>query len=153
MSVIQIIIISAAIILCTLIIGFLFPLFDSIKEKLNDRNINTNDCEIFYEAIRLRRAWKSISQRWLICDYMFKIIPFECTSIILYLETFAPDGKETALAVFGFSIISMIIIILPFAVRPYEQMKAYRKAYLVINSLIYLFIQHGIVLTKKVKKR
>ncbi len=65
MSVIQIIIISAAIILCTLIIGFLFPLFDSIKEKLNDRNINTNDCEIFYEAIRLRRAWKSISQRWL----------------------------------------------------------------------------------------
>lgn len=71
---------------------------------------------------------------------MFKIIPFECTSIILYLETFAPDGKEKSLAVFGFSIISMILIILPFAVRPYSQMKAYRKAYLKIDSLVYLFI-------------
>lgn len=38
---------SVAILLGTLVIGFLFPLVDSFIGKLNDRHIDTKECEIY----------------------------------------------------------------------------------------------------------
>ena len=128
--------ICVAIFLGTVVIGYLFVCIDYFAGIINSKKIKTGDVKIFEEAIRVRRVWKSIMVKWLVADYLLKILPFECSAIILYLDIMGKDGTDKTLAIFFFSIISMILIIVSFAVRSHNQMIAYRKAYLGIDYVV-----------------
>ena len=79
------------------------------------------------------RTWFNMSAFWLAVEYLGVILPFECSAIIVYLEIYANSSE----GVFTFSVISMLLIIITYAIRPHFHAIAYRKAYVTLNKAIY----------------
>lgn len=124
----------------TLLICGIIYFFEARKGIKGDKLINKKNSDIFILSIQKRRSWQLYAQFWQMTDYLLKILPFECTAIVLYFETYAPNTRVKSVSIFAFSIISILLIIISFALKPHEQMRVFRKAYFTIDKLVNLAI-------------
>ena len=95
---------------------------------------------IYIRACHKCDTWFNASITWLIVDYLGAILPFELSAIILYLETFLENNDTKQKAIIAFSILSMVLIIMNFAIRPHEHMQSNRKAFINMDYAINMYV-------------
>ena len=109
-------------------IGFGIWIYVVFRSKKNTPDKDTPD--------RKRRVWFNTAILWLVIEYLGVILPFECTAIILYLDVYSNSDISNK-GIFVFSVLSMLLIIFTYAIRPHSHAVAYRKAYLLLHKTIY----------------
>lgn len=132
---------------CTLIIAAGIILFIINKYRANlsiypeDKMIGeVKDRFIFIRALHKCDTWFNASIFWLIVEYLGAILPFELSAAILYLENSSVSGEEKQKAIIAFSVLSMALIIIDFAIRPHVHMEGNRKAFINIDYAISTYI-------------
>ena len=113
----------------------------NLKIYPNSRLIDeVKDRFIFIRACHKCDTWFNASVFWLIVEYLGTILPFELSAIILYLENSSVDEEKKQDAIIIFSILSMALIIMDFAIRPHEHMQSNRKAFINIDCAINTYV-------------
>lgn len=101
---------------------------------------NLRDDEVFQIAFRKCNLWRTVSMFWMIAEYIFVIVPFEASIIVIYIlakPTLLPCEQYEALM---YSIISISVIVFSFAINPKRHMKCYRAAFTHIDESINHFL-------------
>ena len=136
---------SCSIILCTTVIiaGFIVGGIIIANSISVNRILETSDeplkkSLIFVKANKKCGIWLSMSSLWLVVEYICVLLPFELSAAVLYLENTDAEGKHTAIIVF--SVVSMALIILAYAIRPHDHVQGYRKAYVNLDYAINQYI-------------
>ena len=109
-------------------IGFSIWIYVVIRSKNNTPDKDTPE--------RKCRVWFNTAILWLVIEYLGVILPFECTAIILYLDVYS-NSDISSKGIFVFSVLSMLLIIFVYAIRPHSHAVAYRKAYLLLKKALY----------------
>ena len=113
----------------------------NLKIYPNSKMINeVKDRFIFIRANHKCDTWFNASIFWLVFEYLGAILPFELSAIILYLENSSVDDGKKQDAIIIFSILSMVLIIMDFAIRPHEHMQSNRKAFINMDYAINTYV-------------
>ena len=104
----------------------------------NKKKYNLNDDKLFQKAFRKCNLWLTVSSFWMIAEFIFTIIPFEATVIVVYLDAFE---KTSEYGIMAYSIISLAFIVFAFAIKPQYQMRCYRRAYVKLDNALNVYIE------------
>ena len=104
----------------------------------NKKKYNLNDDKIFQKAFRKCNLWLTVSTFWMISEYIFTILPFEATVIVVYLDALDEPSEHGIIA---YSIISLAFIGFAFAINPKYQMRCYRRAYVKLDNALNVYIE------------
>lgn len=74
-----------------------------------------------------------MSVLWLTLEYIGILIPFESSCIVLLLNAFDRQSTFTNIL---YSALSMVFVVLVYAINPHKHVKGYRKAYEIIEDAI-----------------
>ena len=74
-----------------------------------------------------------MSVLWLTLEYIGILIPFESSCIVLLLNAY---NKQSVFTNILYSALSMIFVVLVYAINPHKHVKGYRKAYQKIDDAI-----------------
>lgn len=107
---------------------------------------------IFKRAKKKRNIWLSMAMLWLIVEYVGVIVPFEASCLALIENTIGDSNKRATII---YSIISMVFVIVIYAIHPHRHTAGYRRAYKEIENSINNCISEqpkGNVLVESLKK-
>ena len=111
--------------IATIIIAFIVVAFiswDWRKRKLD--KLGLKDDETFQKAFRKANLWRTVSMFWMISEYLFTIIPFIATVIVIHLDTRSNKLNDSN-GILTYSIISLGIIIFSFAINQNKRQPYY----------------------------
>lgn len=95
------------------------------------------DEDLLYEqAARLRAVWLHANFCWKTISIWMTVIPLYCTCVAIYLSG-TPEGDEfDHIRILVYSVLSLVISLGVYAIRPSNRASAYRKAYRVIDKAL-----------------
>lgn len=133
--------------ICVLVIGItfliaFFILFGvHIVNRIHDEKTYSGfEGSIVFEKAKQKNAeWFFMSETWLVVEYLGVILPFEFSAAVLFIEVFEKEKSNQA-AILFFSILSMVLIILVYSIRPHEHMQGYRRAYVQMDNKINCYL-------------
>ena len=92
---------------------------------------------LFKRAKKKRNIWFSMAMLWLIVEYVGVIVPFEASCLALIENTIGDSNKKATII---YSIISMIFVIVIYAIHPHRHTTGYRRAYKEVENSINNYI-------------
>lgn len=126
------------VLLTILVILFVWLVISLLSCDWKRKRYRKNDDYIFQKAVRKCNLWLIAPMFWMISEYVFTIIPFESTVIVVYLDAYKPYQNNEIIL---YSIISLAFIVFGFAINPKRYMRSYRNAYVKIDHSIDIYIE------------
>lgn len=121
-----------------LILFIAFILFCIGKSKLDKKMEKDINDYIFTKALSLRNTWLKSAISWMLTEYLFVIVPFEASIIVIHLSS--SNAEQYSNVILFYSIISLIFIVIGFEINPKKHTRCYRKAFEKVDSAINDFI-------------
>ncbi len=94
----------------------------------------------FKKALLKCNLWLTVSMLWMISEYIFIIIPFEATAVVIYLDALEKDGDKNGILIH--SILSLGLVVFSYAINPKQHMRCYRKSYTLLDAAINQILIH-----------
>ena len=114
-----------------LFIDFLIVIFNSFSNARYIKDCNAKS--LLNKAMKKSNIWFNMSVLWLTLEYIGILIPFESSCIVLLLNAY---NKQSVFTNILYSAISMIFVVLVYAINPHKHVKGYRTAYQKIDDAI-----------------